>query len=280
MGKITMTVLVENESAQAGLSSEHGFSLFISIPPYGILFDTGQGGAIRGNMEQLGVCREDVTHFILSHGHYDHANGLPVFQEMKRKIPAFIHPMAVLPRYAVRPGDVRYIGMCRDHLRILGHFENPLDETFTTFRIDDQLFIGGHFAYENDFEKSSGPFYSDERGEHPDLFEDELALGIRTREGLVVVSGCSHHGIVNITRQMLRYGGCSRLRAVVGGLHLGGTSLEKRERTARELRKAGLGSLYAGHCTGKEALDSFRQILGEENVHPIPAGTVITLEKD
>ena len=275
-----MTVLVENESAQAGLSSEHGFSLFISIPPYGILFDTGQGGAIRGNMEQLGVRMEDVTHFILSHGHYDHANGLPVFEKLKKKIPAFIHPMAVLPRYAVRDGEIRYIGLCRDHISILENFEMPLDETFTSFHMDEQLFIGGRFTYGNDIEKNSGPFFSDEEGEYPDLFEDEIALGLKTKQGLVVVSGCSHHGIVNITRHMLHYGGCSRLRAVIGGLHLGGASEEKREWTARELRKKGLESLYAGHCTGKEALASFRQALGEKNVHPIPAGTVITLDDD
>ena len=79
---------------------------------------------------------------------------------------------------------------------------------------------------------------------------------------------------------MLRYGGCSRLRTVIGGLHLGKASRKKRERTARELKGFGIESLYAGHCTGKEALDTFERILGENNVYSIPAGTVITLNDD
>ncbi|MBN2725936.1 MBL fold metallo-hydrolase [Candidatus Mcinerneyibacteriota bacterium] len=278
MEKITVTVLVENSTDNVFLLSEHGLSLLIESGPFTFLFDTGQGGALKNNMAQLGVSLDKVTHFILSHGHYDHGNGLPVFRNVNRRIPAFIHPMAVLPRYAVTEDETRYIGLCRDHLPLLESFEMLVKEDFTLFSLDERHFIGGHFAYENDFELTSGPFFIDEKGTVPDLFDDEIALGIKTQEGLIVISGCSHHGIVNITRQMLRYGGCSHVKAVIGGFHLSKASAQKREKTARELKKTGVQTVYAGHCTGGEALNSLKQVLGEENVHSLPAGAVISIE--
>ncbi|HDS03534.1 MAG TPA: MBL fold metallo-hydrolase [Firmicutes bacterium] len=277
MEKIKITVLVENSTDNPLLRSEHGLSLLIESGPYTFLFDTGQGGVLKGNMSQLGVSIERVTHFILSHGHYDHGNGLPVFKKIKRRIPAFVHPLAVLPRYAVTEEEIRYIGLCRDHLRLFDSFEMLLKEDFAFFPLDERHFIGGHFAYENDFETNSGPFFMDPDGKVPDLFEDEIALGIKTQEGLVIVSGCSHHGIVNMAAQMLHSSGLTHIKAIIGGFHLSKASVVKQQKTALELKKMGVGMLYAGHCTGKTAFGVMEKMLGKKNVREIPAGMVFTI---
>jgi 7,8-dihydropterin-6-yl-methyl-4-(beta-D-ribofuranosyl)aminobenzene 5'-phosphate synthase len=73
---LSITQLVENTAGKPGLLAEHGVSYFIEADGHYLLFDTGQGLALRHNVERLGVPLERVEAIVLSHGHYDHAGGL------------------------------------------------------------------------------------------------------------------------------------------------------------------------------------------------------------
>jgi len=92
-----------------------------------------------------------------------------------------------------------------------------------------------------------------------DELVDGLSLALNTREGVVVVSGCSHAGIVNIVKKALTVVGVEKVRAVIGGFHLVEASDERVKNTIMALRRLGVKEVYTGHCTGFKAECAFAE---------------------
>jgi 7,8-dihydropterin-6-yl-methyl-4-(beta-D-ribofuranosyl)aminobenzene 5'-phosphate synthase len=92
----------------------------------------------------------------------------------------------------------------------------------------------------------------------------------------VVVSGCSHAGIVSIVKHAIRLTGEERVRAVIGGFHLIDASNDRIGRTVEEFKRLGVGEVYTGHCTGLRAEAAFLEAYGER-FHKLHSGMVIEL---
>jgi len=257
-----ITILVDNQ-AGPGLSAEHGFAAWIECDGRHWLLDAGQGAALVPNAQALGVPLAAAEGLILSHGHYDHTGGLPALLASS-SARVYCHPHAERPRYAMRDGEARSIGMPASARAALAALPGErLWQVTAPLALASGVGLTGPIPRRADYEDSGGPFFADAVGRHPDDFADELALTLRTTRGLVVILGCGHAGLINTLSHALALHPGERLHAVLGGFHLGGASEERLARTAAALRALDPAVVVPCHCSVERAVAAFRRVLGE-----------------
>ncbi len=248
-----ITVLAENKAGKGAYAAEHGLSLHIVHGEYTVLFDTGQSGLFSENALKAGTDITSVHASVLSHGHYDHAGGLPRFMELNCRARIFMKKEALIPKYSA---DGRFIGtdLQADKERF-----SFIDKQF---ELTEGLWIIPSIEiFDQDDTNCSGFFIDDGQDLRADMFEDELFLAAMTEEGLTVITGCSHRGITNIVHTAKRIFK-SPVAAAIGGFHLKARSADEVRRKALALKKAGLKRIETGHCTGRESLRELKEVFG------------------
>ncbi len=268
-----ITIVVDNQ-AQPPLQAEPGLALWIEVGDLHLLFDTGEGAALLPNAEALGIPLERTDWLIISHGHDDHTGGLTAVLDRAPQARVAVGRGADRPRYGVLDGRSPSIGVPPAAVAALHQL--PSDRV----RWVDQpcelapgVGLTGPIPRLTDFEDTGGPFFLDPAGVQSDTLDDEQALWIRTPEGLVVVVGCAHSGICNTLTCAAEVSGASRLRAVIGGWHLGAASPERLQRTTEALRAWQADCLAPCHCTGRRAVTHLASAL-PGRIKPGGAGTV------
>ncbi len=260
-GKIT--ILVDN-SAGEGLSAEHGLAMWIEADGKQILFDTGQGKSLEPNARALGVDLGGTDLLVLSHGHFDHTGAIAQVLRRAPKADIYCHSGVVRPRYAIRNGASTPIHMPRESMTAIDRL--PLKQLHWVHEpvpLSADIGITGPVPRKTTYEDTGGPFYLDFDGKRPDPIADDLAVWIRTDQGLVVCAGCSHSGVVNTLDYALSLSGESKIRAVIGGFHLIDASRDRMDRTIAALRRLEPALVVPCHCTGGSALEMLHQALGE-----------------
>jgi 7,8-dihydropterin-6-yl-methyl-4-(beta-D-ribofuranosyl)aminobenzene 5'-phosphate synthase len=269
--KVQVTILVDNQAGE-GLVAEHGLSLWIETEDKRILFDTGQGSAFANNARVVGIDLGKINILVLSHGHYDHTGGIPQVLQQPRNPNVYCHPAIVLPRYSIRNGIPKPIQMPLESMVAIDTLSlEQLHWIQQPMLLSDKIGITGPIPRETSFEDSGGPFYLDPQGEHTDPIADDLALWIRTDDGVIVCVGCSHAGLVNTLYHVRRLSHGLRIRAVIGGFHLLNASRERLEQTVTALRLLGPDLVVPCHCTGELAVAALRNAFGE-GISPGAAG--------
>lgn len=251
---ILLTVLVENCAQGRDLRAEHGLAVHLRAGAHSLLFDTGQSDLLLHNARWLGVDLSQLDTIALSHGHYDHTGGLGLVCERAPKASLYAHPAAWGAHLARHPdGSTCDVGMAPRSRETARVFETHRHDTVTTTEVAPGLFLTGEIPRETDFEDVGGPFVLDAAGRQPDPIADDQALFFDTRDGVVVVLGCAHAGVVNTLRHVQRLAPGRPLHAVVGGMHLLAASPERMDRTLAGLRDLGVQRLGPAHCTGAAA---------------------------
>lgn len=257
-----ITVLLENTAAQENILSEHGLSLYIQTDDHNILFDMGQTDAFARNAEALGIDLRDVDIAFLSHGHYDHGGGLTRFLEINDHAPVYLNRRAFGEYYH---SPEKYIGLAKalkQSARLRYADENLV--------IDPTLSL--HAQNTAPLARPIRPFGLSElqNGIHiPDTFAHEQYLLIREGEKTVLVSGCAHKGVVNISRWF-------DPDVLIGGFHLtklnpdNSADRDELESIAHELLSA-RATYYTGHCTGDHVYAFLKERMGER-LHSLSAG--------
>jgi 7,8-dihydropterin-6-yl-methyl-4-(beta-D-ribofuranosyl)aminobenzene 5'-phosphate synthase len=194
---------------------------------------------------------------VLSHGHWYHTDGLKFFapEGGRRKLVA--HPDIFADRHRAT-GEYNGTACTRRGL------ETKFDLVLTRepYQISEAVYFLGEIPRANDFEAQKTSFFRMEDGERlPHFLMDDSALAIRTRRGLVIITGCSHSGVCNIVEHAKKVCEESRVHAVLGGFHLLNNS-ERPERTVGYFQENPVSHLYPMHCTDLPSLCRFHAAFG------------------
>ena len=266
--------LLENGACDAELGSAHGLSLYIETSKHKILFDMGPDEQFLSNAEKLGVDLKTVDLAILSHGHYDHGGGLEAFCKLNDTARIYLRKGAFGEFVALEEdGSLRYIGLDP----ALQKYADRLVFTDETLRLDEELLLFSDVPDAYGALSASGKL-KERQGMNllQDCFLHEQDLLITAEGKTVLVSGCSHRGIVNILRSARALAG-GEIGAMVGGFHL--FQLEEGDPAADRLIEmigtallAGKTVYYTGHCTGDYAYEKLKTVLGDR-LHRVLGGT-------
>jgi 7,8-dihydropterin-6-yl-methyl-4-(beta-D-ribofuranosyl)aminobenzene 5'-phosphate synthase len=256
--RLTLTILVDNTTVTDNdLCGEAGLSFLIETAGKKILFDTGLSGLFLANAEKMGIGLRDLDFLVLSHGHSDHTGGLATLARHLAgaapggSLPALIaHPRCFWQKE--KEGRTNGSGVSEEEAR--RQFTVNLSEK-PVWITDDLVFLGEiprRFAFEKgDTEKRL--IHRPDGTPEPDSLADDSALAFRSAEGLVIITGCSHAGICNITEYAKEVCAEKNVRDIIGGLHLLSPEPKRFTKTGKYLNRLHLKALHAGHCTSLPA---------------------------
>ncbi len=247
-----LQVLINNCVHRPGLKAEHGLSLWVEHGGKSFLFDTGSSGLVVDNAHTLDVPLPQAEAIILSHGHYDHTGGLRrVLEDIGRPIRVLAHPDIWRKRAYKDERGIRDIGIPFSERQLeraqFSYNSNPRE-------IDTNIWISGAIPRETEFEQIE-PELICLKGDtwvQDDIWDDQ-AMVINVPQGVVIITGCAHSGIINVIRYGLQIAQNRRLYAVIGGFHLWHASQKRLEQTIEALRNLEPAYIITGHCTGLEA---------------------------
>jgi len=263
---LSITVLVENTPVD-DLLSEHGLSLFIRHGDQRILLDFGQSDAFARNAESLGIDLAHVDHTVLSHAHYDHADGMEAFFALNDHAPVHLSIACAENCWSTKGGTAyaHYIGIKQGLLE--RHQERlspaPTDNVTT---IAPGVHLVPHITRGlEEVGRIAGMLLLEGSSWQPDGFAHEMSLvlelGCKPDAPLVILSSCSHAGLPVIAHEVRSAFPNRHIAAYVGGLHLIHSDDESIHATAQAIQDAGIDQLYTGHCTGEHALEMLSEAL-------------------
>ena len=233
-----ITCLAENTSINNNIGAEHGLSLFIETKNHRILFDMGQTELFSLNAERLGIDLTSVDIAILSHGHYDHGGGISEFLRLNKKAPLYINENAFGDHYN---STEKYIGLDKSLKN-----SNRIVFTGDEYKIDDQLTLYTCNNREKSFELGSFGLNMKNGDEFlPDDFRHEHYLLIEEDGRKILISGCSHKGVLNIANWF-------KPDVLIGGFHFSKLPLDDTLKGYAEYLDSFSTDFYTCHCTGTE----------------------------
>jgi 7,8-dihydropterin-6-yl-methyl-4-(beta-D-ribofuranosyl)aminobenzene 5'-phosphate synthase len=252
-----ITIIVDNHSCSP-LEAEHGFSALIEYEGRCILFDTGQKNVLFQNSRLLDISLNKCDSLVLSHGHYDHGGNLASLLQANPKLHFYFHPFALSPRFSKNSGSTSYIGLSKESVSAIQNHQKELSHPITEpTKITDHICITGPVSRNTDYEDTGGKFYLDKEGTEIDPIPDDMAIWIATKDGLVVITACSHSGIVNTLNTAKRQSGIQRINSVIGGFHLLNAAEDRLKETADALSRMDIKHIISCHCTGEQANQYF-----------------------
>ena len=270
-----VSVLIENRPSarDARLACEWGLSLHVALEGRAILFDTGGSGRFADNAAHMAVDVAAADVAVLSHHHNDHGGGLRRF-------------LALNPRAKVYLGErpdgecwVKVYGVVKKYAgldpALLAEFPERCEVVERPVEILPGVVLIPHVAGTHPrpagnrhlFVKRGGAFV-------PDPFAHELVMAVKENGRLVVFTGCSHNGVLNMVDAVVeRFPGVP-IKAVIGGFHLTGLpplngiagSKEEVRAIATALLVTPIETVYTGHCTGEAAFAVLESVMGERIV--------------
>ena len=255
-----LTILSDNNGTEL-LAGEWGLSIWIEHAGLRILLDAGASGLFLENARLLGKDPKSLDLAVLSHAHYDHANG---FVPLLREVPGlrvYVRRCAGADCCARKDGALEYIG---PDPALLEELEDRLVRVDGDRQIAEGVWLIGHKGpdrariglREGMFVRRGGELV-------PDDFSHEQSLVFETGKGLCIFNSCSHAGAAEILWEVRQSFPGRKVYAYVGGFHLYRKTPEEVLDFARRLEADGVEKIFTGHCTGEEAYGILKRRLGE-----------------
>lgn len=224
--KMVITVVYDNVTYDSALTSEWGLGCVIQTERETVLFDTGSKGTILlDNMEKLNINPYSIQSIIISHNHWDHQGGLKDFLNVNSSVTVFI------------PNS-------------------------SSSYLEQEIHSKGIKAVRiNSFKQISNSIYSsgELKGNIP-----EQSLVIQSPKGLGLITGCAHPGIVRIVEHVKPFFPYEPIYLAIGGFHLKSESFHSINKIVNTIQEYGIQRIAPSHCTGKEAIEFFKQQFGDD----------------
>jgi len=278
---ITITVTAEDSvEYESALLGQHGISFFIHAETESgsrnIVVDVGQNtDALLHNMEQLNIAPESTDMIVITHCHYDHTQGLSRFiaHTKRTDVPVVAHPGIFRDHFVTDP-FLRHVGvMAGDARRKIEDAGGRLLLTRDPLMLMPGLYTSGEVERKTDFEDPGIALKTLEDGRIRDdeVMDDLSLIGCVEKKGSVIITGCSHAGIVNIVKQAVKLTGREKIEGIVGGFHLIEASEQRIQKTVDAFAAFDIGWISAGHCTGFRAQSALYTRFGESFI-PLHTG--------
>ncbi|MCR5837731.1 MAG: MBL fold metallo-hydrolase [Lachnospiraceae bacterium] len=304
-----ITNLIENTEGVNGCIPEHGLSFYIETKKHKILMDTGASDLILSNAEKMEVDLSQVDTVVLSHGHYDHSGGILPFASINDHAKIYMKQSALSDYYSIRSDGEHYIGIDKKIASLLQlSFSDSESDCIKDsnadgdarcdsqiFTIDDELSLFSGIRNIYPIPSTNKRLKMNVDGEHvQDEFEHEQCLVISLKSCIkskenedkiinsnILLSGCAHHGILNIMERYIELYGTAP-DAVISGFHLMKNGYDQNdiaeiEDIARKLMKYGT-IFYTCHCTGVEPYEIMKRIMGDR-LHYLHCGDELETEE-
>jgi 7,8-dihydropterin-6-yl-methyl-4-(beta-D-ribofuranosyl)aminobenzene 5'-phosphate synthase len=274
MRKTQIYILSNNTPGRQGFGSEHGLSILILMDRDTCwLWDTGQSSLFLKSAEILGLDLTKLKGVALSHGHYDHTDGLSnLIYEAGFNGPIYAHSDFAVDRFKIQKGSVpKPIGLNKDVLPW------PLSRFVAVsnfLEIANGLTMISKIPRRPGLYQSVDGFYFDAEKRRPDTVEDDACLVLRSAAGPILILGCCHSGLANTFYQVRDLLGIKQIFSIIGGLHLIDALESGLQETVRVLREFSVQQIYPCHCTGEKSTNFLKKQLPGQ-VCDIGTGTVI-----
>jgi len=278
-----VTTLIENSTLEGreDLVAEFGLSLHVQRGDLRILFDTGASGAFADNAERLGIDLEKVDLAVLSHHHFDHGGGLQRFLAINNRARVHLRASGWAPRYFRALVVVkRPIGL---DASLFDRFAHRFELVTESMEVAPGVFLLTDIGSNYPRPEGNRHLFVDRGGSlELDPFEHELVLVVREEDGIVVFTGCSHHGILNMIEAARSRFPEVPVKAVFGGFHLIGVPFldsmaaprEEVEGIGRTMLELTAGPIFTGHCTGRKAYGVLAGVMGSA-LRPFATGSSV-----
>jgi 7,8-dihydropterin-6-yl-methyl-4-(beta-D-ribofuranosyl)aminobenzene 5'-phosphate synthase len=225
-GTVKFTIVYDNNEHTRGLRTAWGFACWVETDVSVVLFDTGGDHAtLLGNLDALGLDPRRIDAVVLSHIHADHTGGLPGLLQIAER-PTVYAPAAFSASFK------RDVVAHTDLVEVMAPTE-ICPGVYTTGQLGTRIV--------------------------------EQALGVRSRAGMVVVTGCAHPGIVEMVRAAKSAARAHPVELVIGGFHLRDHNRDQIQGVADQLRDLGVEGVASCHCTGDRARTLFAEVWGERS---------------
>lgn len=255
------TVLIDN-IAKGSLKGEWGLSIFIKHENRSILLDTGAGPAFALNAEKLGIDLKKVDIGVLSHAHYDHADGMEKFFSLNDKAKFYLSTECKENCYGKRWIFSKYIGIKKG---VMQSYKDRIIYVKGDKVIANGVSIVSHKTKGLEaMGKKAGLMIKENKKLRADDFSHEQSLVIDTAKGLVVFNSCCHGGADTIITETQRSFPNKKIYAIVGGFHLYKSTDDEVRALADRIKKTGIEKIYTGHCTGDKAYKILASELGDK----------------
>ena len=267
------TFLVDNKTEDTRCRAEWGLSILIETKGNKILLDTGASSLFAENAAKMGIDLKTIDALVISHGHYDHTEGVPAFSEINRTAPIYLHKEALFETYGETNGKIeavtcgiRWSESFRREIQPRICFTEGVYKLYENVTLvgnipDMEGFIPTETFYKKVHTKQSdgGISVSYEK----DYMRHEQALIVEEDQGLYLFSGCSHRGVVPTVDYVRRLFPGKRISALIAGMHLYPVSKEERKQIVKEITAIDLDTVFPVHCTGTEGILMLKECLGD-----------------
>jgi 7,8-dihydropterin-6-yl-methyl-4-(beta-D-ribofuranosyl)aminobenzene 5'-phosphate synthase len=274
--KLSVTIIAENSVLhRTPYWGQHGISILLEAyknnVKRNILIDVAQNPeALLHNMNLMNISPSTIDTIVLTHCHYDHTQGIVEILKRigKKDLPIIAHPSIFRLNFKVNP-YLRHVGVTNSDSK------NKIEENGGTLYLTNdplQIMPGvittGEVKKQTDFEEVGTNDYKtityDYKVIEDKMLDDTSVIANLKNIGIVILSGCSHAGIVNIVKHSIELTGINKIAAIIGGFHLIEAPIERIKKTVEALSKFDIDLISAGHCIGFEAQVELYNVFGQK----------------
>lgn len=257
---VKITTLIENnQDDNCLLYNEHGLSLYIEADGKKIIFDTGQTGIFIENAKKLNIDLKGLDYVIISHGHYDHSGGFTsLVKEIDNPYKLVISEKFFDNKFSHKEKEYKYTGNSFDNNYLQ---DNNIQVDYVNedmHNISENIVVVSNFERKTSFENLNDRFFVKINNNlEKDSFLDEISLAIKLKEGLLVILGCSHVGVVNILETLSKRTNMP-IYGIVGGTHLVEADEFRLNKTIKYFKEKDIKIIAVSHCTGEKAIERLK----------------------